>query len=477
MWRSPAAQAAAASPAATMTARRLCQRRRRRGGQARRRSDVRRLPRRATASARPRKCPISPASAPPTSISSSGPINRVRAATARWAMPSSLSTTARWSRWPPTTRASSPRSRSASGAKPAPRQARPGPGGQGRRGGLRRMPRRHRHQQDARHAEPGRAGSEVSRRRDEGVQERPAQERHDEVDDGGGRPMPTWPTSRFTTRCKSRRGRRRRRPAIRPRAKAAAAACAGCHGDKGVSSNPANPSLAGQDAQYLAAALHAYKDGSRSDETMKGLAASLDEAAVKNLAAFYASQQPQPTNVRKPLTTAEWAQRCDRCHGVNGNSTDPRLPALAAQRVDYLEKVLHAYRTGERKSPQMAAMSEGLTRSGHRQSRGLLRAPEGACRRIRRAARQVIGRDRPSLVGRYVKCISSRSSSNETHAYDCRLLCGLFGVFGYRASGRRRAGGQGQGRRVRRLSWRERRRQEARIRAWRASPRAKSCRR
>src|SRR5450759_159107 len=51
--------------------------------------------------------------------------------------------------------------------------------------------------------------------------------------------------------------------------KAAAAACAGCHGDKGVSANPANPSLAGQDAQYIAAALKAYKDGARSDETMK----------------------------------------------------------------------------------------------------------------------------------------------------------------------------------------------------------------
>jgi cytochrome c553 len=142
---------------------------------------------------------------------------------------------------------------------------------------------------------------------------------------------------------------------------AAAAACAGCHGDKGISTNPATPSLAGQDAQYMAAALRAYKDGVRSDETMKGVAASLDEPAVKNLAAFYANQQPQPTNVRKPLTTAEWAQRCDRCHGVNGNSTDPRLPALAAQRVEYLEKTLNAYRTGERKSPQMAAMSEGLT--------------------------------------------------------------------------------------------------------------------
>jgi len=143
--------------------------------------------------------------------------------------------------------------------------------------------------------------------------------------------------------------------------KAAAAACAGCHGDKGVSANPAIPSLAAQDALYVATALRSYKDGTRSDETMKGIAASLDEPAVKNLAAFYVGQQPQPTNIHKPLSTAEWAQRCDRCHGVNGNSTDPRLPALAAQRVEYLERVLHAYRTGDRKSPQMAAMSEGLT--------------------------------------------------------------------------------------------------------------------
>jgi cytochrome c553 len=94
---------------------------------------------------------------------------------------------------------------------------------------------------------------------------------------------------------------------------------------------------------------------------MRALVASLDDPAIKNLAAFYASEQPQQPKVSRPLTTAEWIQRCDRCHGVNGNSTDPRLPALAAQRVDYLEKVLHAYRTGERKSPQMAAMSNVLT--------------------------------------------------------------------------------------------------------------------
>lgn len=143
--------------------------------------------------------------------------------------------------------------------------------------------------------------------------------------------------------------------------KAAGAGCAGCHGNDGVSTNPAIPSLAGQDAQYLAAALREYKQGARSEETMKGLAASLDDAAIKNLAAHYSAQEPKAPNVRKPLTAEEWAQRCDRCHGLNGNSTDPRLPALAAQRVDYLEKVLHDYRTGARKSPQMAPMSEVLT--------------------------------------------------------------------------------------------------------------------
>jgi cytochrome c553 len=141
----------------------------------------------------------------------------------------------------------------------------------------------------------------------------------------------------------------------------AGAACAGCHGTDGVSGNPTTPSLAGQDATYLASALQAYKQGARNDETMKGLAASLDDGTITNLAAFYASQEPKQPNVHKPLSAEEWAQRCDRCHGVNGNSADPRLPALAAQRLDYLEKVLQDYRTGARKSPQMAAMSDVLT--------------------------------------------------------------------------------------------------------------------
>lgn len=143
--------------------------------------------------------------------------------------------------------------------------------------------------------------------------------------------------------------------------KAAATSCAACHGDLGASGNPATPSIAGQEAGYVAAALHAYKDGSRKDESMKGPAAALDEQAMRNLAAYYAAQQPQPLNVRRPLTTPEWTERCDRCHGPNGNSTDPLIPRLAGQRADWLEQVLQAYRSGVRKSTAMAAMSAQMS--------------------------------------------------------------------------------------------------------------------
>jgi len=143
--------------------------------------------------------------------------------------------------------------------------------------------------------------------------------------------------------------------------KTAAAACIGCHGERGISGNPATPSLAGQEAEYFMSTLHAYKSGARGDPAMSGIAEGLDDVTIKNLAAYYASLEPRrPANVRAPLSPAQWVQRCDRCHGVDGNSKDPRVPALAAQRFDYLEQVLRAYQTGARKSVAMAAMAAVL---------------------------------------------------------------------------------------------------------------------
>lgn len=70
--------------------------------------------------------------------------------------------------------------------------------------------------------------------------------------------------------------------------KAKAAACATCHGANGISGNPAWPSLAGQNQDYLAGALTAFKDSNNST-VMGGIAKDLSAADIDNLAAYYAA--------------------------------------------------------------------------------------------------------------------------------------------------------------------------------------------
>ncbi|HHJ13054.1 MAG TPA: c-type cytochrome [Gammaproteobacteria bacterium] len=71
--------------------------------------------------------------------------------------------------------------------------------------------------------------------------------------------------------------------------KAKAAACAACHGADGKSSNPQWPNLAGQKEAYLVKQLKAFRDGTRKDPTMNGMAKPLSDADIDNLAAYYSS--------------------------------------------------------------------------------------------------------------------------------------------------------------------------------------------
>jgi cytochrome c553 len=146
-----------------------------------------------------------------------------------------------------------------------------------------------------------------------------------------------------------------------PVSKEALAPCVKCHGEDGIGDSPITPSLAGQDLAYMINALRAYKDGTRDDDTMTPRAKKLDEAAMTTLSAYYAGLDPKPVNIPRPLSPDEWAEKCDRCHGLNGNSTRPDVPALAAQRQEYLEAALSAYQSGARKSSAMTAMSSILT--------------------------------------------------------------------------------------------------------------------
>jgi cytochrome c553 len=52
---------------------------------------------------------------------------------------------------------------------------------------------------------------------------------------------------------------------------------------------------------------------------------------------------------------------CAGCHGDTGKAVLPIYPNLAGQNAAYLEKSLHAYRSGERKSNEMRPMVGTLT--------------------------------------------------------------------------------------------------------------------
>lgn len=66
--------------------------------------------------------------------------------------------------------------------------------------------------------------------------------------------------------------------------------CAGCHGIPGYrNAYPTYrvPKLGGQHADYIVSALKAYKSHQRSHPTMQGIAASLTEQDMADLAAYY----------------------------------------------------------------------------------------------------------------------------------------------------------------------------------------------
>jgi cytochrome c553 len=76
--------------------------------------------------------------------------------------------------------------------------------------------------------------------------------------------------------------------------KALAKNCASCHGETGIASNPAWPSLAGQKPGYLMNALKAFRAGLRKDPMMAGVTRGLSDTDITNLAAYYAAQSCQP---------------------------------------------------------------------------------------------------------------------------------------------------------------------------------------
>jgi len=134
------------------------------------------------------------------------------------------------------------------------------------------------------------------------------------------------------------------------------AMCIGCHGIVGYQASFPEvhkvPMIAGQNAKYIVSALQAYAKGDRKHPTMRGIAGSLSEQDMADVAAFYEQQAklpavadtipPAPANVAELLTKGA----CISCHGANfSKPIDPTYPKLAGQHADYLTVALKSYKT------------------------------------------------------------------------------------------------------------------------------------
>ena len=143
------------------------------------------------------------------------------------------------------------------------------------------------------------------------------------------------------------------------------AMCIGCHGIAGYQASFPEiykvPKISGQGAQYIVSALNAYKKGDRKHPTMRGVAESLSDQDMADLAAYYSahgvvegatlpakpSQQPS-AQVDALLKKGG----CVACHGENfAKPIAPSYPKIAGQHADYLFVALKAYKT--EKNPQV----------------------------------------------------------------------------------------------------------------------------
>lgn len=137
-----------------------------------------------------------------------------------------------------------------------------------------------------------------------------------------------------------------------------AAMCIGCHSIPGYQSSFPEvhkvPMIAGQGAKYIVAALNAYKKGERKHPTMRGIAESLSEQDMADLAAYYEllpqDVQPAPEQpALQPSTeVAALLQKgaCVSCHGANfSKPIDGTYPKIAGQHADYLYVALKSYKS------------------------------------------------------------------------------------------------------------------------------------
>ena len=155
------------------------------------------------------------------------------------------------------------------------------------------------------------------------------------------------------------------------------AMCIGCHGIMDYKTNFPEvyhvPKIAGQNAKYIETVLGEYKKGTRKHPSMRGIAGSLTEQDIADVAAYYTAlgdiKGAPELAATPPAAKADVAAllqkgACVSCHGDNfSKPIDPSYPKIAGQYPDYLFAALKAYKddthtTWGRGNPVMAGMAK-----------------------------------------------------------------------------------------------------------------------
>jgi len=135
------------------------------------------------------------------------------------------------------------------------------------------------------------------------------------------------------------------------------AMCIGCHGIPGYQASFPEvhrvPMISGQNAKFIVSSLNAYKKGERKHPSMRGIADTLSEQDIADVAAYYEDhgKGAAAAPARTPAPSAKVAELlnkggCIACHGDNFNKPiDPSYPKVGGQHADYLFVALKSYKT------------------------------------------------------------------------------------------------------------------------------------
>lgn len=140
--------------------------------------------------------------------------------------------------------------------------------------------------------------------------------------------------------------------------------CMGCHGIAGYrNAYPSYrvPKLGGQRAEYIVAALTAYKNGTRPHPTMQAQGGSLSAQDIEDLGAWFAGNTAADTVTADDVASLDAAKTCIACHGEGSEAVIPKPPVLSGQHADYLVHSLEQYKNGVRAGNVMLAFAAALT--------------------------------------------------------------------------------------------------------------------